>query len=112
MLQLKTRNFLLPLLVNLMGLFHHLYVYDIHKNSWQTLPLPSHRDSIPHIISDKLVMIGGYLSSTHAVPNNCKVSTFNEENQTWVSYYPDMLSIKRQPGVLTHMEHVIILGGI
>lgn len=92
------------------GIFHHLYVYDINKDGWQTLPSSSHWDGVPHIIGDKLVMIGGYLSSTGEVTN--KVSTFNEENQTWVSYYPDMLSIRRQPGVITYMEHVIVLGGI
>jgi len=40
-------------------------------------------------------IIGGYLSSTNEVTN--KVSTFNEDNQTWISYYPDMLLARRQP---------------
>ena len=92
------------------GVFHHLYIYDIHKNCWQKLPLSGLRDGVPHIIGGKVVLIGGYLNSTGYKITN-RVSTFNEENQTWVSYYPHMLSIRRQPGVVTHLEHVIVLGG-
>jgi len=89
--------------------FHHLYVYDITINEWHTLPSSGHWDGIPHIIGGKLAIIGGYFSSTNKVTN--KVSTFNEDNQTWISYYPDMLSARRQPGVVTYSEYVIVLGG-
>ena len=36
---------------------------------------------------------------------------FNEDNQTWTSYYPDLLSVRSKPGVLSHLEHVIVAGG-
>ena len=90
--------------------FHHLYVYDVNKDDWHTLPPSGHWDGIPHIVGDKLVIIGGYLLSAVEVTN--KVSTFNEDNQTWISYYPDMLSSRRQPGVVSYLEYVIVLGGI
>ncbi|XP_065902784.1 uncharacterized protein [Dysidea avara] len=89
--------------------FHHLYVYDVNKDDWHTLPPSGHWDGIPHIIGDKLAIIGGYLSSTNKVTN--EVSTFNEDNQTWISCYPDMLLARRQPGVVSYLEHVIVLGG-
>ena len=40
-----------------------------------------------------------------------KVSTFDEDSQTWTSYYPDMLSVRSKPGVVSHLEHVIVAGG-
>ena len=32
-------------------------------------------------------------------------------SQTWTSYYPDLLSVKSKPGVVGHLEHVIVAGG-
>ena len=41
-----------------------------------------------------------------------KVSTFDEDSQTWTFYYPDLLSVRSRPGVVSHLEHVInIVGG-
>ena len=40
-----------------------------------------------------------------------KVFPFNEDGQTWTSYYPDLLSIRSKPGVVSHPEHVIVAGG-
>ena len=40
-----------------------------------------------------------------------RVSTFDEENQTWKSYYPDLLTVRSGPGVVSHLEHVIVAGG-
>ena len=40
-----------------------------------------------------------------------KVSTFDEDSQTWTSYYPDLLSVRRRPGIVSHLEHVIVAGG-
>jgi len=41
-----------------------------------------------------------------------KVSTFDEDNQTWISHYPDLLSVRSRPGVVSHLEHVIVAGGV
>ena len=86
-----------------------VYVYDTNTNQWDQLPPSGHYHGIPHIIGGKLAIIGGRLSATHKMTN--KVSTFDEENQTWISYYPDLLSIRSKPGVVSHLEHVIVAGG-
>jgi len=88
---------------------HQVYVYDINTDHWGQLPPSGHYYGIPHIIGGKLAIIGGRLSDTEKRTN--KVSTFNEISQTWTSYYPDLLSVRSRPGVVTHLEHVIVAGG-
>ena len=86
-----------------------VYVYDINTDQWDRLPPSGHYYGIPHIIGGKLVIIGGCLSATKKMTN--KVSTFDEDNQIWTSHYPDLLSIRSRPGVVSHLEHVIVAGG-
>ena len=88
---------------------HQVYVYDINTDQWGQLPPSGHYYGIPHIIGGKLVIIGGRISATKKRTN--KVSTFNEDSQTWTSYYPDLLSVRSRPGVVSHLEHVIVAGG-
>ena len=88
---------------------HQVYVYDITIDQWGLLPPSGHYLGIPHIIGGKLVIIGGRLSATKKRTN--KVSTFHEDSQTWTSYYPDLLSVRSKPGVVSHLEHVIVAGG-
>ena len=88
---------------------HLAYVYDINTDQWGQLPPSGHYYGIPHIIGGKLVIIGGRLSATKKRTN--KVSTFDEGSQTWTSYYPDLLSVRSKPGVVSHLEHVIVAGG-
>ena len=88
---------------------HQVYVYDINTDQWGQLPPSGHYFGIPHIIGGKLVIIGGRLSATKKKTN--KVSTFDEGSQTWTSYYPDLLSVRSKPGVVSHLEHVIVAGG-
>ena len=88
---------------------HQVYVYDINTDQWGQLPPSGHYYGIPHIIGGKLVIIGGRLSATKKITN--KVSTFDEDSQTWTSYYPDLLSVRSKPGVVSHLEHVIVAGG-
>ena len=73
------------------------------------MPPSGHYDGVPHIIGGKLVIIGGHLSTTGKRTN--RVSTFDEDSQIWTSYYPDMLSVRSKPGVVSHLEHVIVAGG-
>ena len=89
--------------------YHQVYVYDINTDQWGQLPPSGHYYGIPHIIDGKLVIIGGRLSATKKKTN--KVSTFDEDSQTWTSYYPDLLSVRSRPGVVSHLEHVIVAGG-
>ena len=86
---------------------HQVYVYDI--NQWGQLPPSGHYKGIPHIIGGRLAIIGGRLSATKKRTN--KVSTFDEDSQTWTSYYPDLLSVRSKPGVVSHLKHVIVAGG-
>jgi len=88
---------------------HQVYVYDVHTDHWDQLPPPGQYKGIPYIIGGKLAIIGGRLPATMNRTN--RVSTFNEASQTWTSYYPDLLSIRSKPGVVTHLEHVIVAGG-
>ena len=60
---------------------HQVYVYDINTDQWGQLPPSGHYCGIPHIIGGKLVIIGGRLSATKKMTN--KVSTFDEDSQTW-----------------------------
>ena len=91
------------------GAKHQVYVYNTDDDQWGQLPPPGHYYSIPHVIGDKLAIIGGRLSATEKVTN--KVSTFDEDSQTWISYYPDLVSVRSQLGVVSHLEHVIVAGG-
>ena len=88
---------------------HQVYVYDINTDQWGQLPPSGHYLGIPHIIGGRLAIIGGPLSATKKMTN--KVSTFDEDSQTWTSYYPDLLSVRSRPGVVSHLEHVIVAGG-
>ena len=89
--------------------YYQVYVYDINTDQWGQLPSSGHYYGVPHIIGGKLVIIGGRLSATKKRTN--KVSTFDEDSQTWTSYYPDLLSVRSRPGVVSHLEHVIVAGG-
>ena len=89
--------------------YHQVYIYDINTDQWGQLPPSGHYLGIPHIIGGRLAIIGGRLSATKKMTN--KVSTFDEDSQTWTSYYPDLLSVRSKPGVVSHLEHVIVAGG-
>ena len=88
---------------------HQVYEYYINDDQWGQLPQPGHYYGIPHIIGGRLAIIGGCLSATNKRTN--KVSTFDEDSQTWTSYYPDLLSVRSRPGVVSHLENVIVAGG-
>ena len=85
-----------------------IYVYNINADQWGQLPPSGHYSGIPHIIGDKLAIIGGRLSATEERTN--KVSTFDDGTQTWMSYYPDLLSVRSRPGVVSYKEYVIVAG--
>ena len=88
---------------------HQVFVYDINTDQWGQLPPSGHYYGVPQIIGGRLAIIGGRLSAAKKRTN--KVSTFDEDSQTWTSYYPDLLSVRSRPGVVSHLEHVIVAGG-
>ena len=88
---------------------HQVYVYNINTDQWGQLPPPGHYYGIPHIIGGRLAIIGGRLSATKKMTN--KVSTFDEDSQIWSPCYPDLLSVRSRPGVVSYLEYVIVAGG-
>ena len=87
-----------------------VYVYDANTDHWGQLPHPDHYFCVPHIVGGKLVIFGGRLCGNYERTN--KVSTFDETSQSWKSYFPDLLSIRSKPGVVTYLDHVIVAGGV
>ena len=89
---------------------HQVFLYNISADHWSMLPPSGHYYGIPCIIGGKLNIIGGRLSTTKSTTN--KISTFDEIKQAWVSHHPNLLSVRSKPGVITHLEHVIVAGGV
>ena len=87
--------------------YHYVYVYDINNNQWDRLPPPGQHRSILQIINSKLTVIGGLDNTTKKVTN--KVTTYN--NNSWSNEYPNLLKARVRPGVLTHLDYVIVAGG-
>ena len=88
---------------------YQVFVYDTDNDRWGQLPTPDHYYAIPHIIGGRLMLIGGRLIATSKRTN--KVATFDHAKQSWMSYYPNLFSVRTLPSVVTHMEYVIVAGG-
>ena len=87
--------------------YHNVYVYDININQWDRLPPPGQYKGILQIINSKLTVIGGRDNTTNKITN--KVTTYN--NNSWSNEYPNLLKARSKPGVLTHLDYVIVAGG-
>ena len=88
---------------------YDVFSYNININEWSRLPPPDHRMGILQILNDKLTVIGGRDNATNEITN--KVSTFNNNSNNWSSEFPNMTMPRSKPGVVTHEDHVIVLGG-
>ena len=87
--------------------YDYVYVYDINNNQWDRLPPPGQCKGILQIINSKLTVIGGRDNTTKKITN--KVTTYN--NNSWSNEYPNLLKARLKPGVLTHLDYVIVAGG-
>ena len=87
----------------------YVFSYDIKNNEWSRFPPPGHCYGILQIINDQLTVIGGFDNDTKKITN--KVSTFDNNTNQWIRYYPDLMKPRNKPGVVTHEDHVIVLGG-
>ena len=87
--------------------YEYVYVYDINNNQWDRLPPSGQYRSILQIINSKLTVIGGRDNTTKKRTN--KVTTYN--NNSWSNEYPNLLKARSMPGVLTHLDYVIVAGG-
>ena len=85
----------------------YVYCYNITTDHWEQLPSPGHYCGRLQIIDDKLTVIGGQSSVTMKVTN--KVST--NINNSWTGHFPNLLRVRREPGVVSHSEYIIVAGG-
>ena len=88
--------------------YDYVYVYDINSNQWDRLPPPGQCQGILQMINGKLSVIGGRDNTTGKITN--KVTTYN--NNRWSSYYPNLIKSRNKPAVVTHLDYVIVAGGI
>ena len=87
--------------------YRYVYVYDINGNQWDRLPPPGQLQGTLQIINSKLTVIGGVDNTTRKITN--KVITYN--NNSWYNSYPSMIKARVKPGVVTHLDYVIVTGG-
>ena len=89
--------------------YNNVYYYNTNTDHWTVLPQPGHRFGILHILDDKLTIFGGSDAVTREYHN--KVTTYNNDTNSWYSEYPDMLNKRFKPGVITYNNYVIVMGG-
>ena len=89
--------------------YDYVFSYNINNNEWSRLPPPGHYYGRLQIISDQLTVIGGVDNDTNKRTN--KVSTFDNSTNQWKRCYPDLMTPRSKPGVVTYEDHVIVLGG-
>ena len=89
-------------------IYRYVYVYDINGNQWDRLPPPGQYWGRLQIINSKLTVIGGRDNTTRKRTN--KVITYN--NNSWDNSYPSMIKARNKPGVVTHLDYVIVAGGV
>ena len=86
---------------------YYVYVYDINGNQWDRLPRPGQYRGRLQMINGNLTVIGGRDNTTRKRTN--KVTTYN--NNSWKKIYPNMIKARLKPGVVTHLDYVIVAGG-
>ena len=86
-----------------------VYCYNTISNHWTSLPRLEQWYFVLLMIDGQLNAIGGEDSVTCNLSR--KVSTFCQTENTWVSYYPNLLTAKFKPGAVVHKDHVIVAGG-
>ena len=87
----------------------NVYCYTIKYGRWTVLPRPQHRRGTLCMLDNQLTIIGGDNPFTKEALN--KVTTYNSVYNSWSRYYPNMLSKRFKPGVITYGNYVIVMGG-
>ena len=87
--------------------YSEVFVYNILLDQWDKLPLSGHRRGILQIIDGNLTIFGGLDSATRKITS--KVTTFI--NNGWTNVFPDMQNPRVKPGVVIHLNNVIVAGG-
>ena len=88
---------------------HNVYHYSVNTDHWTMLSQPGHHSGVLHMLNDRLTIFGGSDPVTCKYHN--KVTTYNNDTNKWYSHYPDMLSKRFKPGVITYHNYVIVFGG-
>ena len=88
---------------------YNVYYYSTNTDHWTVLPQPGHHRGVLHMLDDKLTIFGGFDAVTRECHN--KVTTYNNDTNSWYSEYPDMLNKRFSPGVITYNNYVIVMGG-
>ena len=87
----------------------NVYCYNTNTDHWTVLPQPGHYFGVLHMLDDRLTIFGGRDTATDELIN--KVTTYNNDTNSWYSEYPDMLNKRFRPGVITYNKYVIVMGG-
>ena len=91
--------------------YNNVFCYNTNTDHWTVLPQPGHRFGVLHMLGDRLTIFGGSDPVTREYHNKLKVTTYNNDTNSWYSYYPDMLNKRYMPGVITYSNYVILMGG-
>jgi len=86
-----------------------VFHYDLITDQWNRLPRPGHHLGVLCIVGHYLAIFGGRDTITDEKHN--KVSTYNKDTNSWSALYPNMIHVRSKPGVVTHGDHVIVMGG-
>ena len=86
-----------------------VFHYDLITDQWNRLPEPGHRLGVLCIVGEYLAIFGGRNAITDEIHN--KVSTYNKDTNGWFVHLPNMIRVRSKPGVVTHDDHVIVIGG-
>lgn len=89
--------------------YQQIFCYKIANNRWSQFPSPGHNLGILCMVDGKLNVFGGHDAVNEAATN--RVSTFNQSTNTWMSYFPNMINARKKPGVVVHLEYIIVAGG-
>ena len=92
------------------NIYNNVYCYSTQTDDWTLLPHPGHYFGVLHIIDDQLNIFGGGIRKDRKYDN--KVTTYSSDANSWYSCYPNMLYKRFKPGIITHHNFVIVMGGI
>ena len=62
------------------------------------------------MLDGRLTIFGG--SDPVTYKNLNKVTTYNNDTNSWYSHYPDMLNKRFKPGITIYNDYVIVMGGM
>ena len=88
----------------------NIYYYNTNTDHWTILPQPGHRFGVLAMLDNRLTIFGGQEPTTYEVLN--KVTTYNNDTNSWHTDYPAMLTKRFKPGVIAYKNYVIVMGGM